>query len=607
MGKSNFINDPVHGTIIIDELENLLINTPHVQRLRNIQQLGLVDIIYPGAKHSRFEHSLGTMHVAAIIGKTLELNDEDIMKLRLSGLLHDVGHATFSHAVESVLKYNPDWRPLENEKFESHEDVTRYIISKKIPQDSNICNYIENNFGYNCKKFFQEIANIATGSTIEKKPYLSQIISGDIDADRIDFLLRDSYHTGISFGLIDMDHIIRSLIIYKGNVRLGTQKKSSYEKDMVLTAAESMLISRAHHYNAIIYHPGTQAARVMLFKTLQDALINYQNLEGIDKTKQKIFSFFTEYIDSDLLNFIRHFGSENSIELLQCIKDGKLYIPIIRFDQKCLSPATRMSVSTIARHGIAKMEFESRLIQKLPNLLIGLEVASGIPKSIRVLRDEEESFLYDESALANGLVRSISRQVSITAFVHPEEIDNIHKNEIVLEMKKEVDELSFKLLNFIRNDQYIPIEGVILLLYAIYDVFKKQDNEYISIPRVRHITFLYRIIQEFTTFSKLKNLFDYNFHEKYGFPYSNKLYEHIQILVAMGIVDEDLRYYEHNGRYKQSYEYILTRDGGEYASKLVKVYSTEYKEIKNYIKINKHSVPKDMVTIANKRYTLSRN
>lgn len=605
MIKSKIINDPVHGTIILNELEQLLIDTTYVQRLRNIQQLGLVDIIYPGAKHTRFEHSLGTMHVAATIGNVLGLDNEDIMKLRIGGLLHDVGHAAFSHAVEDVLTRNPHLSPLKNEKFESHEDVTRYIISNTIPQNESISDYVENNLGYNCKDLFQEIAQIATGKIIEEKPYLSQIISGDVDADRIDFLLRDSYHTGISFGLIDMDKIIRSLTVFNNNVRLGSYKSSNYESDMVLTAAESILISRAHHYNAIIYNPGTEAGRVMLSKALEDALINYQKKEGIESAKREIFAFFTEYIDNDLLSFIQNFGSENSRRLLQFIKNGKLYLPIVKFDQKVLRPVTRMALSTIARHGIAKMEFESRLNQQFSDLLIGLKVASGVPKSIRILHDGEESFLYDESALANGLVRSLSRQISVTAFIHPDRMDGINKNDIAYKMKEVIDELSIKLIKYIREDQYIsPIEGIILILYAIYRIFKKEESQYISIPRVRHITYLYRTIQEFTTSPRLRNLFDYRFHEKYGFPYSDKVYEHIQILVAMGIIDEDLRYYEKNGRYKQSYEYVLTHDGETYASDLTKSYPREYKEIENYIITNKHAVPKDMVTISKQRYLL---
>jgi uncharacterized protein YwgA len=101
---------------------------------------------------------------------------------------------------------------------------------------------------------------------------------------------------------------------------------------------------------------------------------------------------------------------------------------------------------------------------------------------------------------------------------------------------------------------------------------------------------------------RLKNLFDYSFHDKYGFPYSEKLFEDIQKLVAMGIVDEDLRYYEKGGRFRQSYEYVLTWDGVQYARTLADAYSPEFEEIMDYLEMNKHAIPRDIVTIPVKRY-----
>ncbi|MEZ5334646.1 MAG: hypothetical protein R2741_05115 [Methanolobus sp.] len=128
-------------------------------------------------------------------------------------------------------------------------------------------------------------------------------------------------------------------------------------------------------------------------------------------------------------------------------------------------------------------------------------------------------------------------------------------------------------LVFTREDQYLPIEGIILLFYAVHSIFVDEKPGFISIPRLRHITWLYRTIRELSGFPRLKNLFDYSFHERYGFPYSEKVFEDIQVLVAMGIVDEDLRYYEKDGRFRQSYEYVLTWEGVEYAGTLADAYA----------------------------------
>ncbi len=604
MQKPLIIHDPVHKTIILDEFEQMLLSTRHVQRLRNIQQLGLVDHVYPGANHTRFEHSIGTMHMASVIGQSLSLEGEDIRKIRVAGLLHDVGHSAFSHAVENVLKRNPQLQPvIEGKKFIKHEAFSKDIISRILPQDNYIARYVESEFDTDPFDFFDEISRMATGDAQSiSKPYLAQIIAGDVDADRIDFLLRDSYHTGVSFGLIDVDQIIGSLIIKNGTVVLGSSDGSGYGSDMALTAAESLLISRAHHYTAIIHNPKTQAARVMLLYALEDALEYFKDGSGTEAAKNEIVRFFTEYNDIDLLNFIRSNASEKSLKLLNDLRDGRLYVPVARLSQKIIRPSTRMALSTIARHGVATKRLEARLARELGDVLVDLTVASGVPKSMRVAMDQEDGFFYDESALANGLVRAISRQLSLTAFSHPDVVTDKDSVAVLSELHRVVDDLSPRLLNFTREDQYLPIEGIILLFYAVHSLFVDEKPDFISIPRLRHITWLYRTIRGLGTFPKLRNLFDYSFHERYGFPYCEKVFEDIQVLVAMGIVDEDLRYYEKDGRFRQSYEYVLTWEGVEYAGSLADAYRTEFEEMMSHLSMNKHSITRDIVTIPSNRY-----
>jgi HD superfamily phosphohydrolase len=603
MQKPLLIHDPVHKTIILDEFEQMLANTKHVQRLRNIQQLGLVDTVYPGANHTRFEHSIGTMHMASVIGTSLGLEPDEIRMVRAAGLLHDVGHSAFSHAVEGVLKRNPSLQPdINGNRLVKHEAFTRDIISRSLPEDTFIARYVEKEFGSDPHEFFGEIAKIATGDTTLKKPYLAQVIADDVDADRIDFMLRDSYHTGVSFGMIDVDQIVRSLVIRNGNIVLGSSDGSGYGEDMALTAAESLLISRAHHYTAIVHNPKTQASRVMLLYALEDALGSYEKKAGLEKAREEVVLFFKTYNDTDLLDFIRSHASERSLQLLADIRDGNIYDPVARLSQKTIPPSVRMALATIARHGVATKRLESLLSRKLGDVLVDLSVASGIPKSMRISLGEEDAFFYDESALANGLVRAISRQLSLTAFAHPSVVTEMDNEAVSLRLREAVDELSPKLLHFIRTEQYLPIEGVMLLFYGVHSLFENEGDGFLSIPRLRHITWLYRTIRQLRGSSRMRNLFDYSFHEKYGFPYSDRLFEDIQILVAMGIVDEDLRYYEKGGRFRQSYEYVLTWDGVEYARMLADAYRPEFEEIRDYLAMNKHSIPRDIVTIPANRY-----
>jgi uncharacterized protein YwgA len=121
-------------------------------------------------------------------------------------------------------------------------------------------------------------------------------------------------------------------------------------------------------------------------------------------------------------------------------------------------------------------------------------------------------------------------------------------------------------------------------------------------PRLRNIAKIYYLVRELGKVEKLHNLLDYRFHNRYGFPYSDKLFEDIQLLVAMGMVDEDLRYFEKNGRWKQRYEYVLTSDGVKYAELIAPEYQNELTIIEDYLILNKHSIPRDMVSVASGRF-----
>jgi HD superfamily phosphohydrolase/uncharacterized protein YwgA len=602
MQSGGTIHDPLHGHIPISHLESLLINTREVQRLRRIQQLGLADISFPGANHTRYEHSIGTMHVGNIIARELELDDLDVQKVRVAGLLHDVGHSAFSHSVEGVLARNPGYVPeIEGERFYTHEKFTSYIIKNNFPKYDEVAAIIESKFGIDANYFFKDISAIATGDLDKvKKPYLSQIISGDIDADRIDFLLRDSYHTGVSLGLIDVEQLVSSLKLHNDRLVLGGV--DSYSEDMALAAAESMLIARSHHYSAIIHNPVTQSVRAMLLKALENTL---ENINDKTKITLSVSEFFTTFNDGDLLNFIKQEGPPSASLMLQHIREGRICNTLGRFNQKTLEPEVRMALSTIARYGVAKKMFEGEMARRFTEsygipVLIDLSVARGVPKSTRILRGEEEHFMYDESALANGLVRAISRQISLCIFTsHQDQKDQNASPQDILGLIKE---LSPDLLRFIRNEKYLNIEGVMLIFYCLHNQFSENDGTKVKIPRIRNITCIYRLVRQLAQVDHLKNLLDYRFHKRYDFPYSDQLFEDIQILVAMGLVDEDLRYYDKNGHWTQRYEYVLTNEGMEYGKSIAGFYKKEMKNITDYLVKNKHSIPRDMVDIPVKRY-----
>ena len=242
--KKNYLDiiDPIHDFIRVYDYELPIIDNPLFQRLRRIKQLSGAHLTYPSAQHSRFEHSLGVMHIATEAGFALNekgfLNSDDVQILRLAGLLHDIGHGPFSHLFEEVIQ----------DKKTSHEDY-----GKKIILNSEIGDVLSKT-GFD-KKI---IAQIAFGES--KFQYLNEIISGSLSADMMDYLLRDGYFTGAEHAKVDHKRITQSLNIHK--------KKIALERS-ALYSFESMMHSRYQMFKAVYFHKTVRAAEVMIIQALK--------------------------------------------------------------------------------------------------------------------------------------------------------------------------------------------------------------------------------------------------------------------------------------------------------------------------------------------------
>jgi len=220
MGKIFEIRDPIHGFITLNEWERDIINHPVFQRLRRIRQLGLTDMVYPGSMHTRFEHSLGVMQVATrmfdhikerrgdFLKSELDFNDDGLRRdkvlVRLSCLLHDVGHAPFSHAAEGLM----DTDQLSGKSYK-HEHYSAAAVNF-LMQD-----VIENhplNQNYHIKA--KDIADFLNGdSSVGRSLLWRDLVSGQLDADRADYLLRDSHHIGVTYGFYDLNRLIATLTV----------------------------------------------------------------------------------------------------------------------------------------------------------------------------------------------------------------------------------------------------------------------------------------------------------------------------------------------------------------------------------------------------------
>lgn len=240
------VRDPVFGYIGLTDVEKSIIDTFPVQRLRGIKQLSVTNITYPGGDHSRFSHALGTMHLAGKMAESLrrgvELSDEEWQLVRLAGLLHDIGHGPFSHSYEEVLS--------------THKGMTHEDLGAKVLKESSLADAISAQ-GFDPK----ELAELIFGEP-ERDKYLKQIITSQFDVDKMDFLLRDSYFTGVEYGQIDIHRLIQALEVIDEDI--AVDKKA-------LSALEAFMIARYEMFLTVYYHHSVRAAEIMLRRAMGHA------------------------------------------------------------------------------------------------------------------------------------------------------------------------------------------------------------------------------------------------------------------------------------------------------------------------------------------------
>ena len=345
------ITDPIHRYIRFSETEREIVDTVIFQRLRGIRQLAGAHLVYPSAQHSRFEHSIGTMHIAGYAGETLfskgYFGDEDkVQQLRLAALLHDVGHGPFSHLFEEVLmeKHNMN-----------HEDMGKQIICRSEISD------ILGKHGYNSS----DICKLSFGqSNIQ---FFNEIISGALSADMMDYLPRDSLFTGVEYGKIDYHRLISSFEVTTDG-HLAINKSALY-------SLESMLISRYEMYKAVYFHKTVRSAEVMLLRSI---MLADEQLNLTDKTLNKYLSL----TDEITLERIRLLGNDNksAVRLAQDYKSRKLL--------KCVYEKFLHSHDKLNRklHAKALFRLESRIseiaqLNKENTVFVDASSASSMPRT----------------------------------------------------------------------------------------------------------------------------------------------------------------------------------------------------------------------------------
>lgn len=257
------IRDPIHGFVKINDWERDIINHSAFQRLRRIKQLAWTDMVYPGASHSRFEHSLGVMHVVTKLVEAITERQKEYLLchlryvdgsleriktvLRLAALLHDVGHAPFSHAAEEIFPVRPD-----GEDAFQHEEYSAAIVEHQLADV--IENHPANHFRIKAK----DITAFFLGNNTDRDCQIwGDLLSSQLDGDRMDYLLRDSYHAGVNYGKYDLNRVAATVrLIQRPNsdeYTLGIDEDGIHAAEGLILARYMMFTQLYFHKTRVIY------------------------------------------------------------------------------------------------------------------------------------------------------------------------------------------------------------------------------------------------------------------------------------------------------------------------------------------------------------------
>jgi len=325
-----FFRDPIYGFIGLTEKEVELLDIPAVQRLRRIKQLGNTHLVYPSAFHTRFEHILGVLHIATRMAKKLNLNDEDIEIIRYAALLHDIGHGPMSHNFETILE------TVNNNKI-THEAVTLKIIES----DSHIKQIL----GDKTKDVLSLLSE--ANQTVNQ-----EIISGNIDADRLDYLRRDSYHTGVAYGNFDLERILFTI-----------NKKDDGERSYLtilekgMDALEHFRLARYLMHTQVYYHHVRAISDNMLHRAVEVAIrdntLDEKNLKFDDE------NFIDNYLsldDSRLFQKILANPQSNSCNLIRDLENRNLLKRGFEIELKGINPLEKRKILNMKPKDFRKLE-----------------------------------------------------------------------------------------------------------------------------------------------------------------------------------------------------------------------------------------------------------
>ncbi|NVN96318.1 MAG: HD domain-containing protein [Bacteroidetes bacterium] len=391
--KRKILNDPVHGFIgLPNDLIFDIIEHPYFQRLRRIMQLGLTHLVYPGALHTRFSHALGSMHlmmeaIEVLRQKGQVITDEEAIAANTAILLHDIGHGPFSHALEHSLVESM-----------SHEDISEIFMDcLNEAFDGQLTMALDIFKGNYPKKF------------------LHQLVSGQLDVDRLDYLTRDSFFTGVSEGIIGTERIIKMLNVWDGELVVDIKGIYSIEK---------FLVSRRLMYWQVYLHKTVLSAEQLMIKILKRAKqLSQTNIEVFATPALSIF-LKNNYQKKDFIenkSLIEVFSQLDDFDIFSSIKVWQ------RHDDKILS---KLSENLVNRN-LYKIELQNKPFSKE----IISELKEKISRHYNISDEETDFFVFTTDVVNNAYD------------LKHENINILLKNNVVKDITEASDQLNAAFLD----------------------------------------------------------------------------------------------------------------------------------------------------------------
>ena len=269
------INDTIHGSFSIDGVREDLLSTPEFNKLSHIKQLGLAHLVFPGAHHTRFEHSLGVSHLAGRMADSLSLSEEESTIVEVAAMLHDVGHGPYSHTLEHILheRGGADHMHITEGIITGDYEILSDEERSLFPERRTVPEILES-YGIDPKEVSSLIHGPDAGGK-ERNLFhwgegaeafhsqdhtMGHLVHGPVDCDQMDYLLRDAHFTGVRHGIIDHHRLIHCMERHSGDIAIS---------EGGLSALEGMMTARALMYSAVYFHKVTRITEVMLSRAVE--------------------------------------------------------------------------------------------------------------------------------------------------------------------------------------------------------------------------------------------------------------------------------------------------------------------------------------------------